>query len=154
MLKAKLVLSWVVYCLCMSEPKAPNRHLASLIEPFPVFTPSPEAVERIEALDSTSNALRPVAVEKDRLEELHVILIEDQSKTGLRVHKGFPLYWLAREVGDTDKEKALQLMLEAFVEDVLTHGHRASQGFAAGSLTEDFGISAETLMALKEFFIE
>jgi DpnII restriction endonuclease len=138
----------------MLEPKTPNRHVASLIEPFPVFTPSPEAIQRIEALDPTSNALETAAVGKDQLQELYDILVQDQSTTGLRVHKGFPLYWLAQKLGNSDKEKALQFMLQAFVEDVLTHGHRASQGFAAGSLTEDFGFSAETLMAFKEFVMD
>lgn len=72
----------------------------------------------------------------------------------MRVHKGHPLYWLAQQAGAANKEKALRLMLEAFVEDVLTHGYRAFQGFAATSLKDDFGITSDVLGEFREFVTE
>jgi hypothetical protein len=128
--------------------EATDRFSASLIDPFPIFNPSPEAMERIRRLASLGRE------DTKSFKEVYNILIEDQSKHGLRIHKGFPLYALSKEAGKSDKQEALHLMLSAFVEDVLTHGDRAMQGFAATSLKDDFGISIKTLVTLKEFTID
>ena len=125
-----------------------NRFNVSLIEPYPIFSPSAEALARIQSLDETK------LQEKELYQAMYDILVEDKSTHGLRVHKGFPLYWLATNVSISDKEKALELMLAAFAEDVLTHGARALQAFAAQSLRSDFGLETETLVALKDFITE
>src|SRR5437667_7852089 len=142
----------------MTTDEMSNRHTSSLGEPFPVFTPSPEALRQIVELGSLARSstvsTRLTSTGVDILQKTYDILVEDQSKYGLRVHKGFPLFWMSVEVGKSNQENALKLMFEAFVEDVLTHGHRASQGFAASSLREDFGIPVDTLVALKEFTLE
>lgn len=117
-------------------------------EPYPIFTPSPKALSKIQ------KANRKIAWSQELFQAIYDILIQDQAEHGLRVHKGYPLYWLARYVGMSDKNKALELMLEAFVEDVLTHGNRAFQGYASLSLRSDFGIDNETLVLLKEFLTE
>ena len=136
----------------MTVEETRNRHTASLAEPYPVFTPSPEAVSEIDALDS--RVVAGTITNAHYFHRVYDILVEDQSKYGLRVHKGNPLYWLAVDAGESDRDKSLKLMLEAFVEDVLTHGHRALQGFASSSLRNDFGIPVDTLIRLKEFVIE
>jgi hypothetical protein len=125
-----------------------NRFNVSLIEKYPIFTPSPEALARIEAKERT------MEISKEFFQTIYDILIEDQSKHGLRVHKGYPLYWLAGFASRSNKNKGLELMLEAFAEDVFTHGNRAFQGSAAQSLKEDFGIDNETLVTLKDFLTE
>lgn len=125
-----------------------NRFNASLNAPYPIFTPSPEALAKIQ------KAYQTITLSQELFQTIYDILIQDQSSHGLRVHKGYPLYWLARFVSSSDKNKALELMLEAFAEDVLTHGSRAFQGFAAQSLRSDFGIDNETLVTLKEFLVE
>ncbi len=86
--------------------------------------------------------------------EVLSILVEDQSKQGVRLHKGFPLWWLSYTIGAKDPQKSLEYMLEAFVEDVLSRGHDAFTGFAAASLRTDFGLTAEQLVALKELVVE
>lgn len=137
---------------------AQNRLLASLADPYPVFTPSPEAVVEIETLAALHQVDFPerfgLLAGTTFYENMYSTLIEDQARNGLRVHKGHPLYWLAQQAGVANKEKALQLMLEAFVEDVLTHGHRAFQGFASTSLKDDFGITSDVLGEFKEFVTE
>jgi hypothetical protein len=82
------------------------------------------------------------------------ILIKDQVRQGLRVHKGYPLYYIAESIGSSDRAAALEAMLGAFVEDVLTFGHGALSYYAASSLSEDFGLSAETLVKLEEVVLE
>ncbi len=119
---------------------------------FPGAPLSSDAEGRIKGLFEMANAGSDM--DEHFYEDILGILIEDQSKQGLRVHKGYPLYWIARKVGTSDKEKALRFMLEAFVEDVLTHGHDALPGFAATSLRKDFGLSTKTLVALKDLVIE
>ncbi len=126
--------------------QTPNRFNASLIEPYPTFTPSPKALAKIETLQT--------AWSQERFQDIYDVLLQDQLEHGLRVHKGYPLYWLAKYVSTSDRNKALESMLGAFVEDVLTHGNRAFQGFAAQSLRSDFGIDNETLVTLKEFLTE
>ena len=142
----------------MSTEERTSRHTSSMAEAFPVFTPSPEALRRIDELNAVANleTVGPglAVASVDVFQQTYDILVEDQSKYGMRVHKGFPLFWMSVQVGKSDREKALKLMLEAYVEDVLTHGHRATQGFAASSLKEDFGITVDTLVALKEFALE
>lgn len=125
-----------------------NRFKASLIDPYPTFSPSPEALLKIQ------KANRTVTFSQELFQTIYDILLQDQASHGLRVHKGFALFWLAKFVSMSDKNKALELMLEAFAEDVWTHGNRAFQGFAAVSLRSDFGIDGETLVALKEFLTE
>jgi len=93
-------------------------------------------------------------MDSDFYRSIFDILIKDQVRQGLRVHKGYPLYYIAESIGSSDRAAALEAMLGAFVEDVLTFGHGALSYYAASSLSEDFGLSSETLVKLEEVVVE
>src|SRR5438445_6161967 len=103
----------------------PNLNLDEIFWQF-MFRDAPlsqQATEKIKMIFSFANAgVKPWS---EAYQDVLDTVLEDQSRQGLRLHKGFPLYWLSSSIGESDKEKALFHMLEAFVEDVLTHGHEA-----------------------------
>ena len=112
-------------------------------------SPSDEAIRRLRIL------IERIQGTDDFFQALSELLITEQSRLGVRLHNGLPLYWMAASVANSgDKRKATELMMEAFAEDVLTTGHDASLGFAASSLRRDFGLSSETLISLKDHVME
>ncbi len=119
---------------------------------FPGTPLSLEAREQIEALFSGLQYGKKM--DTGFYQAIFDILIKDQVRQGLRVHKGYPLYYIAESIGSSDRAAALEAMLGAFVEDVLTFGHGSLSYYAASSLNEDFGLSAEILVKLEEVVLE
>ncbi len=119
---------------------------------FPGPALSQEAREQIGVLFSALQYGRNM--DSDFYKSVLDVLIKDQVRQGLRLHKGYPLYYIAETTGSSDHTLALETMLGAFVEDVLTFGHDALSWYAASSLSEDFGLSSETLVKLEEFVLE
>ncbi len=113
--------------------------------PFRIVNePSPQAIEKIEWLDQ----LAKDESELDYNMKLLDILIEDQSRHGLRIHKGFPLFFLSLEAKDGSKR--IEYMLDAFIEDVLTSGDGALDAPAAVGLKQ-LGVDVRTLIDLIQF---
>jgi hypothetical protein len=116
---------------------------------FPISAPQ-EAMRRLKPLVENSTKFDQVFFDK-----FLDMIVAEQSRQGVRLHKGMALYWMAGLAsGSGDTKKAMELMMESFAEDVLTVGHGAWLGYAATSLRDDFGLSAEMLDSLKEFVME
>jgi len=115
---------------------------------FPTYA-SDEAIRRLKTLLESSSVL-----DEDFFPNFFDTVVAEQSKLGVRLHKGMPLFWMAASAGMSgDKKKATELMMQAFTEDVLTFGHEASLGHAATSLRRDYGFSQKTLASLEKFII-